>query len=50
MVAEAAPILDLRTVWVRSRMTEAKIQSLLDRGLRKPKVEVEWKAEVGEEF
>jgi hypothetical protein len=31
-------------------MTEAKIQSLVDRGLLRPKAEVEWKAVVGEEF
>jgi hypothetical protein len=29
---------------------EAKIQSLVDRGLLRPKAEVEWKAAVGEEF
>jgi hypothetical protein len=31
-------------------MTEAKIQALVDRGLLRPKAEVEWKAAVGEEF
>jgi hypothetical protein len=31
-------------------MTEAKIQSLVDRELLMPKAEVEWKAAVGEEF
>jgi hypothetical protein len=31
-------------------MTEAKIQSLVDRELLRPKSEVEWKAAVGEEF
>jgi hypothetical protein len=31
-------------------MTEAKIQSLVHRGLLRPKAEVEWKAAVGEEF
>jgi hypothetical protein len=31
-------------------MTEAKIQALVECGLLRPKVEVEWKAEVGEEF
>jgi hypothetical protein len=50
MAAEAAPIPDPRTVWVRSTMTEAKIQALVDRGLLRPKAEVEWKAAVGEEF
>jgi hypothetical protein len=31
-------------------MTEAKIQSLVDRGLLRPKAEVEWKAAAEEEF
>jgi hypothetical protein len=31
-------------------MTKAKIQSLVDRGLLRPKAEVEWKPAVGEEF
>jgi hypothetical protein len=31
-------------------MTKAKIQALVDRGLLRPKAEVEWKAVVGEEF
>jgi hypothetical protein len=30
MVAEAAPILDPCTMWVRSTMTEAKIQALVE--------------------
>jgi hypothetical protein len=50
MAAEAAPIPDPRTVWVRSTMTEAKIQSLVDRGLLRAKAEVEWKASAGEDF
>jgi hypothetical protein len=50
MAAAALPILDPRTVWVPSTMTEAKIQSLVDRGLLRPKAEVEWKAAAGEEF
>jgi hypothetical protein len=50
MAAEAAPTPDPRTVWVRSTMTEAKIQALVDRGLLRSKAEVEWKAVVGEEF
>jgi hypothetical protein len=33
MVAEAACILDPQAVWVRTTMTEAKIQVLVDRGL-----------------
>jgi hypothetical protein len=31
-------------------MMEAKIQALADRGLLRPKAEVEWKAAAGEEF
>jgi hypothetical protein len=50
MTAEAASILDPRTVWVRSTTTEAKIQALVDRGVLRPKAEVEWKAVVREEF
>jgi hypothetical protein len=50
MAAETLPILDPRTVSVRSSMTEAKIQSFVDRGLLRPQEEVEWKAAVGEEF
>jgi hypothetical protein len=50
MAAEAPLIPDLHTVWVPSMMKEAKIQSLVDRGLLRPKAEVEWKAAVGEEF
>jgi hypothetical protein len=50
MAAEAAPIPDPRTMWVRSMTKEAKIHALVDRGLLWPKAEVEWKATVGEEF
>jgi hypothetical protein len=50
MAAEAAPVPVSRTVWVRSMMTEAKIQALVDRRLLRPKAEVEWKTAVGEEF
>jgi hypothetical protein len=50
MAAEAACIPDPRAAWVRSTMTEAKIQALVDRGLLRPKVEVEWRAAIGEEF
>jgi hypothetical protein len=50
MAVEALSILDPRTVWDRLTMTEAKIQSLVDRGLLRPKEEVEWKEAVGEEF
>jgi hypothetical protein len=31
-------------------MTEAKIQALVDRGLLRPKTEVEWRAAAGEDF
>jgi hypothetical protein len=50
MAAEALLIPDPRTVWVLLTMMDAKIQSLVDRGLLRPKVEVEWKAAVGKEF
>jgi hypothetical protein len=50
MAAEAACIPDPRAAWVRSTMTEAKIQALVDRGLLRSKVEVEWRATAGEEF
>jgi hypothetical protein len=50
MAAEAACIPDPRTAWVRSTMTEAKIQALVDRGLLRPKAEVEWRSAAGEEF
>jgi hypothetical protein len=50
MVAEAASISDPQIAWVRSMMTEAKIQALVDRGLLEPKAEVEWKAVAGEVF
>jgi hypothetical protein len=50
MAAEATCIPDPRAVWVRSMMTEAKIQALVDRGLLRPKVEVEWRDATGEEF
>jgi hypothetical protein len=50
MVAEAASIPDPQTAWIRSTMTEAKIQALVDRRLLRPKAEVEWKAAAGEKF
>jgi hypothetical protein len=49
MAAEAACISDPQAAWVRSTMTEAKIQALVDRGLLRPKTEVEWRAAAGEE-
>jgi hypothetical protein len=50
MAAEASCIPVLQAVWVQSMMTEAKIQALVDRGLLRPKTEVEWRAAAGEEF
>jgi hypothetical protein len=50
MAAEAACIPDTRTAWVRSMMTEAKIQALVERGVLRSKAEVEWRAAAGEEF
>jgi hypothetical protein len=50
MVAEAASIPDPQTAWVLSTMTKAKIQALVDRGLLRPKAEVEWKAAAREQF
>jgi hypothetical protein len=50
MAAEADCISNPRTAWVRSTMTEAKIQALVDQGLLRPKAEVEWRATAGEEF
>jgi hypothetical protein len=50
MAVEAASIPEPHTAWVRSTMMEAKIQALVDRGLLRPKAEVEWKAAAGEEI
>jgi hypothetical protein len=50
MAAEAASIPDPHSAWVRSTMTEAKIQALLDHGLLRLKAEVEWRAAAGEQF
>jgi hypothetical protein len=50
MVAKAASIPDPQMVWVWSTMTEAKIQALVDRGLLRPKAEVQWRAAAGEQF
>jgi hypothetical protein len=50
MVAEAACIPDSQAAWVRSTLTEAKIQALVDQGLLRSKTEVEWRAAVGEDF
>jgi hypothetical protein len=50
MAAEATSIPDLQAAWVRSMMTEAKIQALVNHGLLRPKEEVEWRATAGEQF
>jgi hypothetical protein len=50
MEAEAACIPDPQAAWVWSTMTEDKIQTLVDRGLLRPKTEVQWRAATGEEF
>jgi hypothetical protein len=50
MAAEAACIPDPQVVLVRSTMTEAKIQTLVDWGLLRSKTEVEWRVAAGEEF
>jgi hypothetical protein len=50
MAVEGASIPDPQAVWVRSTMTEAKIQALVDRDLLRPKAEVEWRAAAGEQF
>jgi hypothetical protein len=50
MATEGASILDPQSAWVRLTMTEAKIQALVDRGLLRPKAEVEWRDAAGEQF
>jgi hypothetical protein len=50
MAVEAACIPNPQAAWARSMMTEAKIQALVDPGLLRLKMEVEWTAAVGEEF
>jgi hypothetical protein len=50
MAAEETSIPDPRMVWVRSTMTEAKIQVLVNRRLLRPMAEVELKAAAVEEF
>jgi hypothetical protein len=50
MAVEGASIPDPQAAWVRSTMTEAKIQALVDRGLLLPKAEVEWRVAAGEQF
>jgi hypothetical protein len=50
MAVDAACIPDLQAAWVRSTMTKAKIQALVDRRLLQSKAEVEWRAATGEQF
>jgi hypothetical protein len=50
MAATATSIPDPQAAWVRSTMTETKIQELVTRGLLRPKEEVEWRAAAGEQF
>jgi hypothetical protein len=50
MAAAATSIPDPQTAWVRSIMSETKIQALVTRGLLRPKEEVEWRAAAGEQF
>jgi hypothetical protein len=48
MAAEGASIPNQQTAWVRSTMTEAKIQVLVDHGLLRSKPEVEWRVAAGD--
>jgi hypothetical protein len=50
MAAEVASIPDPQTTWVRSKMTKARTQALVDCGLLRPKAEVEWRAAAGDQF
>jgi hypothetical protein len=50
MAAEGASIPNPQAAWVRSTMSKAKIQALVDRGLLRPKAEVDWRAAAGEQF
>jgi hypothetical protein len=47
---EKAAILDPRTVWETSTVTEEQIQSLVDHGLLRPKAQAGWRPTVGKEF
>jgi hypothetical protein len=47
---EKPAIPDPRTVWETSTVTEERIQSLVDRGLLRPKSQVGWRPTVGEAF
>jgi hypothetical protein len=48
MAAKGASTPDPQAGWSRSTMSEAKIQALVDRGLLRPKAEVECRAAAGE--
>jgi hypothetical protein len=50
MATETACIPDPQAAWVRSTMTEAKIQAVVDRGLLLPNTEVEWRAAAEVDF
>jgi hypothetical protein len=50
MAAAAPTILSPEMVWDSSTMTTEKIQSLVKRGLLRPKAELEWKAPTGQRF
>jgi hypothetical protein len=43
-------ILDPSTIWETSMVTEEQIQSLVDRGLLRPKAQVGWRPAAGEAF
>jgi hypothetical protein len=47
---EKPAILDPSTVWETSSVTEEQIQSLVDRGLLRPKLQVGWRPVAGEAF
>jgi hypothetical protein len=47
---EKAAIPDPSTVWETSTMTEEQIQSLVNRGLLRPKAHVSWRPASGEVF
>jgi hypothetical protein len=47
---EKLAIPDPSTVWETSTVTEQQIQSLVDRGLLRPKSQVGWSPAAGEEF
>ena len=48
MAPEQIPVPE--TVWTSSTITEEQIQLLVNRGLLRPKTEVEWKAPTGQAF